>query len=174
MPEHNTILSCGQMEHYGVDVNDKSMKISGGKQRILTPEGYIIPMDFHDGLAYIKMRPYTDSEWDELPHVMLVSQNEWNPSVMDYDATNDKGFFDKLSEPDIDYKDHPFDLEGNHKDVNDRSLYFLDTYRAQEEFIGSAVTLPLIAVNKLWSTVPMMEILCAMTARIYCHTTFLQ
>ena len=31
------------------------------------------------------MRPFTDEEWNELPHVTLTSDEEWNPSVMDND-----------------------------------------------------------------------------------------
>ena len=35
-----SIHSLGQLKHYGNEVNEKSRKIKGGKQIIITPEGY--------------------------------------------------------------------------------------------------------------------------------------
>ena len=61
-----TIHSSGQMEWYKQIVDDKSVKV-GGKQHIKTLEGYVIPLDIKSGLPYVKMRPYTDAEWDTLP-----------------------------------------------------------------------------------------------------------
>ena len=54
-----TIHSCGQMEAYKQTVHDKSLKV-GGKQRIETLDGYIIPLNICNGLPYMTMRPYTD------------------------------------------------------------------------------------------------------------------
>jgi hypothetical protein len=78
-----TIHSSCQMEANGQDVNDKSLLVKGGTQRITTSEGYVIPLSIEDGLAYMQLRPYTDKEWGELPHVLLTSEREWNPSIMD-------------------------------------------------------------------------------------------
>ena len=50
-----TIHSCGQMEMFGHDVNDKSMKVKGGRQCITTPDGYCIPLNIKAGLPYITM-----------------------------------------------------------------------------------------------------------------------
>ena len=36
-----TIHSCVQVKHYGNDVNDKSCKVNGGKQRITMLEKYV-------------------------------------------------------------------------------------------------------------------------------------
>ena len=46
-----TIHSIVQVEHHGNDVNDKSLKVKGGKQRIKTPDGYTIPLQIRGGLA---------------------------------------------------------------------------------------------------------------------------
>ena len=53
-----TIHSSGQLEHHGLMVNGKSMKVSG-RQCIRTPDGYIFPLDIEnwpslpqDGKAY--------------------------------------------------------------------------------------------------------------------------
>ena len=57
-----SIHSAGQLKHFGNDVNDKSVKVEGGTQRILTLDGYILPLDIKNGLPYLRMRPYTDKE----------------------------------------------------------------------------------------------------------------
>ena len=44
-----TIHSCGQIEHYGNRVMDRSMKV-GGSQNIRTVDGYVIPIDIINGL----------------------------------------------------------------------------------------------------------------------------
>jgi hypothetical protein len=61
-----TIHSSGQLEWCGNDVNDRSIKIDGGRQRLTTPDGYVIPINVRRGLPYITMRPFTDEEFKEL------------------------------------------------------------------------------------------------------------
>jgi hypothetical protein len=56
-----SILSCVQLEHYGADINEKSLRLPGGKQRILM-DGYQIPLDIHNGLSYLKCRTPTEDE----------------------------------------------------------------------------------------------------------------
>jgi hypothetical protein len=36
------------------------------------------------------IRPNTDQEWDNLPHVILTSEIEWNSSVLDHDVKEDE------------------------------------------------------------------------------------
>ena len=60
--KHQTIMSAIQMEHHGIDVNDRS-KAVGGKARLSTPDGFLFPLSIVNGLPYIHMRPYTDSEY---------------------------------------------------------------------------------------------------------------
>jgi len=82
MPTSKTIHSSGQIEYYKNEVDDRA-KVNGGLRRITTVEGYIIPMSFRNGLPYISMRPYTDKEFDDLPHVIMTGPNKWNPQVLD-------------------------------------------------------------------------------------------
>ena len=77
-----SIHSSGQMEAFKQMVHDKSTKV-GGKQRIETPDGYIIPINFRNGLPFISMRPYKDKEWDELPHVTITADIDWDPTILD-------------------------------------------------------------------------------------------
>ena len=45
----------------------------------------------HSGLAYLSLRPYTNAEWDELTHIHLTSDDDWDTSVFDhaYDEDDD-------------------------------------------------------------------------------------
>jgi hypothetical protein len=52
-----TIHSSGQLKWCGNNVNDHSIKIEGGRQRLTTPDGYVIPIDVRRGLPYITMQP---------------------------------------------------------------------------------------------------------------------
>ena len=93
----HTIVSCGQLEYHGVSIDDKSKHV-GGKQCMRTIEGYVMPLNFFSGLAYLRMTPYTDLEWDTLPHVILTSDIDWDPSVLDHVMDNDDNWFDALEE----------------------------------------------------------------------------
>jgi hypothetical protein len=73
-----TIHSSSQLEWCGNDVNDRSIKIDGGRQQLTTPDGYVIPIDVRRGLPYITMRPFTDEEFEELPHVLWMSEDDWD------------------------------------------------------------------------------------------------
>ena len=82
-----SIHSCVQLEHFQNEVNDKSVKVPSGLQLIATPSGYVVPLDIKDGLPHVKMRPYTDEEWDTLPHFLLTEDKDWDPSVLDHAVT---------------------------------------------------------------------------------------
>jgi hypothetical protein len=69
-----SIHSPSQLEWYKNDVNDNSIHVPGSIQRIITLEGYIIPLTSKDGLARLDIHPHTDSEFETLPHVHLTSE----------------------------------------------------------------------------------------------------
>ncbi len=83
-----TILSSPQLEWHKVLVDDKSRKV-GGKQCLITPDNCVLPLDFKSGLACLPLRPHTDKEWEQLPHVVLTSDVDWDPSVLDNTLTDD-------------------------------------------------------------------------------------
>ena len=85
-----SILACTPMEMHGLQVDDRSSK-NGGSQRIVTPEGYTIPLNVVDGLVYLPCRPYTDHEWDNLPHVFLNSPHAWDLRAFDYESVRADG-----------------------------------------------------------------------------------
>ena len=83
VPNGKTILSSIQLESFGNLVDDKSVKLKSGKQIIVTLDGYVLPLNFSRGLAYLSIRPFTDEEWETLQHVVLTADNEWDPSIYD-------------------------------------------------------------------------------------------
>jgi hypothetical protein len=117
-PTARTIHSSAQMEAYNADVNDKSNKVPGGMQRIKTLDGYVIPLNINKAaLPYMKIRPFTNQEWGTLPHVILTSDDTWNPSILDNELDNDEQWFDTIS--DLPDNESLFDECGNyrHRDV---------------------------------------------------------
>jgi hypothetical protein len=89
----STIHSSGQLEWCGNDVNNHSIKIDGGRQRLTTPDGYVIPIDIRRGLPYITMRPFTDEEFEELPHVVWTSEDDWDPTSLDSVISDDPNWY---------------------------------------------------------------------------------
>jgi hypothetical protein len=77
-----TIHSSAQLGYYKNIVEDRS-RVLGGKQRIVTLDNYVIPLHIRQGLAYMDMRPPLDTEFDTLPHVVLTSDVDWDPSIID-------------------------------------------------------------------------------------------
>jgi hypothetical protein len=88
-----TIHSSSQLEWCGNDVNDHSIKIEGGRQCLTTPDGYVIPINVRHGLPYITMRPFTDEEFEWLPHVVLMSEDSWDPTSLDSVISDDPNWY---------------------------------------------------------------------------------
>ena len=128
-----TIHASGQLEHYGIDVNDKSRKIDGGLQRLVTPEGYFIPLDIVNGLVRLKLRPFTDHEWDTLPMVIMTADREWDPNVLDDTYDHDAQWFDAVDSVDKSLLDRPFDATGNYRRRTDVQLSFFDAIDASPD-----------------------------------------
>ena len=111
---NRTIHSAAQIEHYKNRVDDRSMKV-GGNQCIRTNDGYIIPLDIINGLPYMKMHPNTDSEWEKLPHIILTSGGDWNPTVLDNTLTDKDDWYNTLKDLDEGMIKTPFDEYGNYR-----------------------------------------------------------
>ena len=88
----SSIHSSRQMENWGIDVDEKSRKLptNPGKQRLVTPEGHVIPVKIRNGLPYIDMRKPDDDEFERYPHVFFTSDAQWDPTELDdeYDVSD--------------------------------------------------------------------------------------
>jgi hypothetical protein len=106
-----SILSCLQMEAHGVDINDRSRLLPGGKKRILI-DGYQLPLDFKNGLPYLWCRMPTTKELVSLPHIIMTSDIDWEPSQYDKELDDLADFFDP---PEVAYEDEHFDQYGEYR-----------------------------------------------------------
>ena len=110
-----SIHSSPQLEHYGIKVDDRSLKVGGG-QRITTLEGYVIPLQFRNGLAYFETKKPTDNDIEEYPYVILTSDTDWDPSILDNEIDLSE-IHQSLSDlpPENVYGDIRFDTKGNYR-----------------------------------------------------------
>jgi hypothetical protein len=81
---------------------------------ILTVDRYVIPINIVSGLPYISMQPYTDVEWDDLPHVVLTLDLDCDPSVLDHTIEDGEQWYDALCDLEENPYESPFDSEGNY------------------------------------------------------------
>jgi len=109
-----SIHSPAQLEWYKNDVNDKSIKV-GGLQRITTLEGYVIPLNIVQGLPRMAIRPFSDQEWEDLPHVILTSELDWDPGQLDVALEDDEHWFDAVSDLEGDPFTNIFDEYGDYR-----------------------------------------------------------
>jgi hypothetical protein len=67
-----------------------------------------------------------DAKWDQLPHVFLTSEQEWDPSILDHDHSDDGPWFDDDSDDDFGPASNLFDEFGNyhHRVLVQCSEYF--------------------------------------------------
>ena len=123
-----------QLESHKQVVHDKSIKV-GGKQCIETLDGYVIPLNIRSGLPYMTICPYTDTEWDNLPHVILTADTDWDPSVIDHELENGEEWFDAMQDlPDIE-PDPNFDDEGDYRHLHHVTEAMIDSNLMETEII---------------------------------------
>ena len=74
----HSIHSSGQIEWYTSIVDDKSVQV-GRQQRIVTIDGYLMPLVCRGGLMYLKFHGIsTDKDLQTYPSVHLTSTQEWD------------------------------------------------------------------------------------------------
>ena len=129
-----SIHSCAQLESHKQVVHDKSVKV-GGKQRIETLDGYVIPLNIRSGLPYMPICPYIDKEWDSLPHVILTADTDWDPSVIDHELEDGEEWFDAMQDlPDIE-PDPNFDDVGDYRCLHHVTEVMVDSSLLKSEII---------------------------------------
>ena len=111
-----TIHSSIQPEEFGLQVDEKSSRVPGGLQCIKTPDGYVQPIRIKDGLPYVSLRPYTDMEWETLPHIIWTRNSDWDPAIFDHEFDEGgKEWYDAL----MDHAENPhrelFNEFGNYR-----------------------------------------------------------
>jgi hypothetical protein len=112
-----TIHSVLQLRHFGVEV-DKTPRALGGKQRIHTSGGHVIPLSIQNGLAHMDMCPPTDLDYNTYPHVFLTSDSVWDPTSFDDEYTPDGMETEELDT----VPDYGMDRVNNFGELLERSL----------------------------------------------------
>ena len=51
---------------------------------MVTPDWWIIPFNIINGLTRMAMHPSVDEDLDHLPHVIITSDDIWDPTVLDH------------------------------------------------------------------------------------------
>ena len=62
-------------------------------------DGYALPLDFVNGLAYLNIRPFTDDEWNTLPHVTMSRDVPCSPRQYDSAPSEDESWFERQDDP---------------------------------------------------------------------------
>ena len=83
-------------------------------------------------MPYITLRPYTNDEWDNLPHVILTSDLDWDTTILDNIIDDNDTLFDSVSNLQNDSVSNLFDLIGNYRHrhivhnicIDDPTLHF--------------------------------------------------
>ena len=87
----HTIHSSGQIEWFKNSVDVRSVQV-GGKQRICTVDGSVMPLVCRGGLMYLSLLSEpSDEDLERYPAVHLTGPHEWDPSVLDFTQPSGDG-----------------------------------------------------------------------------------
>jgi hypothetical protein len=138
----SSIRSLCQFEWYKNDVNDKSFLFPEGLQHNQTLDGYSIPLSIQDGLTRLKIRPYPDQEFETFPHVMMTSELEWDPSVLDHEFKEDEQWGDIPTIP------SSFDDVGDYKhDISESDTFNHIIYNLKPKLYETTLAMVKRAMN---------------------------
>lgn len=85
----------------------------------------------------MSMQPYTDNDWDTLPHVILTGDTDWDPSIFDNIIDNDDEWFDALSDLPDNVPEPLFDLQGNYRRRHTVHYVNIDSPELQDGLLPS-------------------------------------
>ena len=140
--KNKTIHSSPHVDHCKNILDDWSIKVGGG-QHITTLDKHKTYVCIRRALPYILLYPNTDKEWITIPHIMVTSDIDWDPTCLDCEGQvdNEEWFDDQFSLPDgTDSK--LFNECGDHRIASKcHELHFFDTEKFKEgtrdDVIGS-------------------------------------
>ena len=110
-----TIHSSFQLGEFGLEVDKTPIQLPRGLQRIKTPDGFVHAIQIKGGLPYVSLCPYTDMEWETLPHVNWTRNSDWDPAVFHhkFDEGSDE-WYDALTDHTKNPHGELFDEFGNY------------------------------------------------------------
>jgi hypothetical protein len=103
-------------------------------------DGYVFPIDIINGLPYTLMRAYTDSEWNALPHVIWMSDNDWYPSILDSKISDKDDWYQGITDLEEGLTDSPFDMVGRYKQRKlEVSIAEMTDINAQDKYTSDGI-----------------------------------
>ena len=117
-----------QIEHHNNTVDEMSKKV-GGCQHMTILDKCKPQMSIINTLTCAPLRPHEDKEWEELPHVILASGMDWDPTVFDCEGqVYNEEWFDAQSSFPGGPTNESFDEIGNYRfRSNNHQIFFFDT-----------------------------------------------
>ena len=138
-----TIHSSFQLEEFGLEVDKTPIQLPRGLQHIKTPDGYMHPIRIKGGLPYVSLCPYTDMEWETLPHVNWTRDSDWDPAIFnhEFDEGGDE-WYDALT-------DH---TKNPHRELFDEFGNYCKRQAAvaEENFVGAVLDGGLTVNSYVW------------------------
>ena len=113
----STIHSVNQLCSLGLEVNEITTSCSGGKKCICTPDGHKILLAVREGLCYMDMRVPTGDELAQLPHLLMTSDDPWDPHSLDSEP-DDLHFFN--DEMDVSIEEDWVECSDDYGEVSDK------------------------------------------------------
>ena len=138
-----TIHSSFQLKEFGLEVDKAPIRLPRGLLRIKTPDGYVHPIRIKGGLPYVSLRPYTDMEWETLPHVNWTRDSDWDSAIFNHEF-NEGGdeWYDALTDHTKNPHGELFDKFGNY--------CRWQAAVAEENFVGAVLDGGLTVDNYVW------------------------
>ena len=138
-----TIHLSFQLEEFGLEVDKTPIQLPRGLQHIKTPDGYVHPIRIKGGLPYVSLRPYTDMEWETLPHVNWTHDSDWDPAIFnhEFDEGGDE-WYDALTDHTKSPHGELFDEFGNYCKRQ--------AAVAEENFVGAVLDGGLTVDSYVW------------------------
>ena len=99
--KNKTIRSLPQIQFYKNKLEDRLIKVDGS-QHINILDKCKTYISIRNALPCTPLRPCNDYEWENLPHVILTSDKDWDPTSLDCEENlgNDTWFDAQSSWPD--------------------------------------------------------------------------
>ncbi|KAL7571221.1 hypothetical protein ACA910_008879 [Epithemia clementina (nom. ined.)] len=123
-----SIHAPGQLEHFGITVDNKSVKV-GGKQHLTTLDGCVLPLQVIDGLSYLKTLGIpSDSDVTTYPHIIFTAPAIWDPSLLDHihpDLSSGHASDWTALDTDGSFSHDPYDWHGEYTDCVVQNLNVL-------------------------------------------------
>src|SRR5687768_3791039 len=63
------------------------------------------------------IRPFTDHEWDNLPHVVLTADVDWDPSILDFEQESIEKWYNAMEDLPALTPDPLFDEYGDYRNT---------------------------------------------------------